>query len=83
MVGFYYMLGNVLFCPLWSFLEQKPSSALFSWSMVLLLVAIGITYFVMQSLMTYSMRYTTAAMSSVLIYITVPMSYLLDYLFFK
>ena len=49
----------------------------------MLLVAIGITYFIMQSLMTYSMRYTTAAMSSVLIYITVPMSYLLDYLFFK
>lgn len=48
----------------------------------MLLVAIGITYFIMQSLMTYSMKYTTAAMSSVLIYITVPMSYLLDYLFF-
>ena len=28
------------------------------------------------------MKFTTAAMSSVLIYITVPMSYVLDYLFF-
>lgn len=47
------------------------------------MLAIGVTYFVMQSLMTYSMKYMTAAMSGILIYITIPVSYLLDYIFFN
>ena len=47
------------------------------------MVGIGAAYFIMQALMTYSMKYTTAAMSGVLIYITVPVSYLLDYVFFN
>ena len=36
----------------------------------------------MQSLMTYSMKFVTSAMSAVLIYIAIPISYLLDFLFF-
>ena len=35
----------------------------------------------MQSLLTYSMKWVTAAMGGVLIYVAIPFSYLLDFLF--
>lgn len=36
----------------------------------------------MQSLLTYSMKWVTAAMSGILIYVAIPFSYLLDFIFY-
>ena len=82
-IGFYYFVGNILLCPLWSFFQQREFFPKYCLNFALFMVGIGAAYFTMQALMTYSMKFTTSAMSAVLIYITVPVSYLLDYVFFN
>ena len=82
-IGFYYNVGNLLFCPLWSFIAQRSEYPKYSWGLFGLVVCTAGLYFMMQSLMNYSMRYLTAAMSGSLIYIAIPVSYILDYFFFN
>lgn len=43
-----------------------------------LAVLIGLLYFLFLSLMTYSMKYISAAVSAVIIYLAIPISYIFD-----
>ena len=81
-IGFYYTLSNLLLAPLWTFIVQRKAFPEYSWALFGILIGTGLLYFAMQSLMTYSMKFVTAAMSGVLIYVAIPISYVLDFLFF-
>jgi len=47
-----------------------------------LMVALGILYFAMQTMMVYACKLLPATICGILLYVTVPCSYVLDYLFF-
>jgi len=47
-----------------------------------LVLAEAFAMFLMQVFMTLGLKYVTAAVSSVIIYVNIPMSYILDYFFF-
>jgi drug/metabolite transporter (DMT)-like permease len=81
-VGFYYGLGNMFFCPIWILLINRESFPSYEWGLVGMILMIGLINFVFQSLMVYCMQYLTASMASVLIYLIIPVSYLLDFIFF-
>ena len=53
----------------------------YEWGLLLYYFGISITFFIMQSLMCYSMRLMPAAMAGILIYVAIPVSYLLDWVF--
>ena len=61
---------------------QREKFPNYSWALFGIIIATGLLYFAMQSLMTYSLKFVTSAMSAVLIYVAIPISYILDYLFF-
>jgi drug/metabolite transporter (DMT)-like permease len=81
-VGFYYTLTSLLGSPVWTFLVQRKSFPEYTWGLFGILIATGFLYFLMQSLLTYSMKWVTAAMSGVLIYVAIPFSYFLDFVFY-
>lgn len=49
--------------------------------LLLYILGIGVTFWAMQMLMTKSFTMISAGMASILIYIAVPIGYILDYLF--
>ena len=46
-IGFYYFIGNVIFCPFWSFFDQRNFFPEYNWQMLVIVVAIGLLYFIM------------------------------------
>ena len=46
------------------------------------MILTGVLYFVSLFLFNYSLKFITAAISGTIIYLAIPMSHLLDYLFF-
>ena len=80
-VGFWYLLSNVLLCPIWSFVEQRKEYPIYCWELLGFYVGIGVLFFLMQSLMCYAMRFMPGAMAGVLIYVAIPVSYALDVIF--
>jgi drug/metabolite transporter (DMT)-like permease len=83
-VGFYYGVGNLFFCPCWiGFFQQRTTYPTYSIGMALHILLIGFAYFIFKAMMNWSMKYLTAAASSILLYVTIPTSYFLDYLFFN
>lgn len=77
----YYTAANVIMSPIWSFIQQREVSPVYDWKLLLYILGIGIAFWVMQMLMTKSFKFITAGMAGILIYIAVPIGYVLDYLF--
>ena len=81
-IGFHYFLGGLIISSIWSFAQQRETFPLYSPVMFAFLVGQALVLFLMQVSMTVAYKYVTAAVSSVIIYVNIPMGYLLDYLFF-
>jgi len=81
-VSFYYGLGNLFFTPLWVLVQERSLYPRYEWGMVGLMVAIGAIYSLMQLMMVNGSRLISATMAGILLYVTVPCSYILEYFFF-
>ena len=46
-VGFYYFFGNIIFCPIWTFFQQREHFPKYSLNFALFMVGIGASYFIM------------------------------------
>ena len=46
-VGFYYFFGNLIFCPIWTFFQQRDHFPKYGLNFALFMVAIGVSYFIM------------------------------------
>jgi drug/metabolite transporter (DMT)-like permease len=77
----YYTIANVVFSPLWSFLQQRQTYPIYDWTLFLYILGIGLAFYGVQMLMTKSFKFITAGMAGILIYIAVPIGYILDYAF--
>ena len=54
---------------------------IYDWTLILYILGIGFAFFAVQMLMTKSFNFITAGMAGILIYIAVPIGYILDYFF--
>ena len=70
------------FCPIWLMIEERTTYPIYCWGMVGFMVVIGLVYLLFQVMMVYSCKYIPATICGILLYVTVPCSYLLDFLFF-
>ena len=77
----YYTVANVLLTPVWSFFQQREFMPKYDTVLILYILGIGFCFFVMQMMMTKAFRFISAGMAGILIYVAVPMGYILDYLF--
>lgn len=77
----YYTAANIVFSPIWSFFQQRDDYPIYDWTLLFYILAIGVAFWAMQMLMTKSFSIITAGMAGILIYIAVPIGYILDYLF--
>lgn len=77
----YYTMANVLFSPIWSFFQQREEYPVYDGVLIAYILGIGVTFWAMQMCMTKAFTLITAGMAGILIYIAVPIGYLLDYLF--
>ena len=68
-------------CPIYSIVVQRKQFPSYEWQMFGYILLTSFLLFMVTSLFNYSMKYITASMSSVIIYLSIPVSYILDYLF--
>ena len=79
--GFYWNMGNIIICPLYSLFYKPQVFATYDLKLVGILIALGLSSYVNQISCNHSFKYVTAQMAGVIVYICIPTGYLLDYLF--
>lgn len=80
-VNFYYISSNCLICPIWSFLIQRSTYPIYNSYMFAHIICIGITFSLVMTLMTVSIKMMSASLAGILFYLVVCFAYLLDYFY--
>lgn len=81
-VGFYFCLGALLLSPTWLFVHQREVFPEYSWGLAAFLLVMSVLFYLTLFLMQYAMKFLTASLAGVLIYVTIPCGYVLDHFFF-
>jgi len=83
-VNFYYIMSNVLFCPIWIFMApHSNNNTIFNGELFGYVLVCGIGFFLMMSMLTIGVKMISGAMSGLLLYIAIISSYVFDAVFLK
>ena len=80
-VAFWYATSNVLLCPIWSVIQTRVTYPNYTGGLIGMIIAIGVTFWVMQACITYSLQFIPGSLAAVLFYAAIPMAYILDVAF--
>ena len=77
-MAFWYTIMNIFLSPIWSVLQQRTIYPTYNGGLVGLIFAIAVGFWIMQACITYAMRFIPGSLAGVLIYVAVPIAYILD-----
>ena len=82
-INLIYMLSSSIITPIFSFIANNTqfSHVTYNWTLLGLIISIGVSFFMHMVLMNVALRYLSASLSGILLYVSVPTGYLFDYLF--
>ena len=78
----YYMMGMVIFCPVWSIatpVSKAVDVTLYGYELYLSMFGLAIIYFIEQAAISKSMEYNTVGVVQVIMYLCIPFGFFLDW----
>lgn len=79
--AFFWNLGNLMITPLQALFYKSTQVPEYTPEFLLVLVALGASSIVSQTLCNISFKYVTASMTGVIVYLAIPVGYILDIIF--